>query len=70
MRSADAIERGVSKQGKRTREEERESRGRKSEDTGKKEEQKRSSDAEERGVRKQGRMESRSVKAEGKGVRI
>ena len=52
MRSADAIERGLSKQGKRTGEEERESIGRNSEDTGKNEEWKRSSDAEERGVRK------------------
>ena len=59
MRSADAIERGVSKQGKRTGEEERESIGRNSEDTGKNEEWKRSSDAEERGVRKQERKESR-----------
>ena len=66
MRSADAIERGVSKQGKRTREEERESRGRKSENTGKKEEQKRSSDAEERGVRKQGRKERRGVQTKNK----
>ena len=48
MRSADAIERGVSKQGKRTGEEERESIGRNSEDTGKNEEWKRSSDAEEK----------------------
>lgn len=59
MRSADAIERGVSKQGKRTGEEERESIGRNSEDTGKNEEWKRSSDAEERGGRKQERKESR-----------
>lgn len=59
MRSADAIERGVSKQGKRTGEEERESRGRNSEDTGKNEEWKRSSDAEERGVRRQNKVDQK-----------
>ncbi len=69
MRSADAIERGVSKQRKRTGEEERESIGRNSEDTGKNEEWKRSSDAEERGVRKQERKES-CTDAEEKGAQI